>query len=366
MPGFYFTLKFNNKFLSNVHCKTALNIFFIFLTAAAFTACQEDIVLIDHTGFESARYQWESDTIAGQFFYDGVFIDTNKMFFLTISALYEYNGTNYIRHYMPYPFGGYSISGIDENNIYIGGYDVTGYTQSIAALKKWNGAGFEHFTLADTSDKSPYFHSVYSRAYNEHWLSSTKGKVYKFDGSNFTGFSFDTSYWYIDPFMEDEFGNVYFSSKIYEGSPMVTNTKVGLHKYNGTNWQTVYSEDIAGGYGGTFFTGNISRQIYCTLDDELRFFNGTAFTIFAKGEHFFFIDAGFAGSSPSNIFISGFSLIDHNDYLYNYNGVRWSKEFIENEDFQNFTVFYASEKLAYALSYDYTKDRSIVLKGVRK
>jgi hypothetical protein len=96
------------------------------------------------------------------------------------------------------------------------------------------------------------------------------------------------------------------------------------------------------------------------------YFNGSAFTTFAKAEHFIFVDIGFAGSSSANIFISGFSLIDHNDYLHNFNGTRWSKEFIENEDFQNFTVFYASESMAYALSYDYLNDRSIVLKGVRK
>ena len=34
--------------------------------------------------------------------------------------------------------------------------------------------------------------------------------------------------------MKDDAGNVYFSSKIYEGSPVVTNTIIEMHKFNGS------------------------------------------------------------------------------------------------------------------------------------
>lgn len=355
----------NNHTALNKH-KFFLTLFLSLIISICFYSCTDQVVTVNNTGFDSARYNWESDTINDLYFYDAVFIDTNRIFFLTISALYEYDGENYIRHYMPYPFGGYCISGIDANNIYVGGYNVVSYSHSSAALKKWNGAGFEDFTIADTSDRSEYFHSIYSKSHNEHWLSSPKGKVYKFDGSNFQGFSFDTNYWYIDPFMKDEAGNVYFSSKTYEGNTFVTNTIVEMHKYNGSAWQTVYSENLGGGIGGTFFTENIGNRIYCTMDRYISYFNGSDFTDHITSEDFFFIDIGFAGSSPGNIFISGFSLRDHNEYMYNYNGIKWSKEFIENEDFQNFTVFHTSENMAYAFSFDYQNDRSIILKGVRK
>ena len=132
------------------------------------------------------------------------------------------------------------------------------------------------------------------------------------------------------------------------------------------SWQTVYSGNLAGGYGGTFFTENIDNRIYCTLNEELRLFNGTSFVQFAVSANFLFIDIGFSGSSPGNIFISGFDLGNHKEYMYNYNGSKWSKEFIENEDFQNFTIFYTSDRLVYALSYNYNDEKSIVLKGVRK
>ena len=68
--------------------------------------------------------------------------------------------------------------------------------------------------------------------------------------------------------MKDDAGNTYFASKIYEGTPEVTNTLIEMHKYNGTSWQTVYSVNFVGGIGGTFYTANIGNQIFSILDEH--------------------------------------------------------------------------------------------------
>ena len=355
MQNSYFTPCLKDFYHTRYQFIRALNLILIIIFSYLFTSCSNDIVTVDNPGYDSARYNWEIDTVEGIHFWDAVYFDTNKIYYLSQNALYEYNGIDYLPHFYGYPFTGYCISAIDENNIYTGGYSMISYNQSMAYLKKWNGAGFEEFIIADTSDKADNFYSIYSKSIDEHWLSATKGRVYKFDGNNFMKYQFDTNSWYIDPFVKDAAGSIYFENRV--------GPKLDMHKYNGTSWQTLCTVNLTSSY---FRMENIGNQIFNIHGDNIQFFNGSGFTDFLYVGDFLIMDLELCGSSPQNIFLSGFGFGDHKDYIFNYNGNKWSKEIEEDEDYENYHYFYSTSNTVYAIAYDFNTEKTIVIKGVRK
>lgn len=288
----------------------------------------------------------------------GWYYDSNNVFLISQSKLIKYDGSSYSSHYWPSSFSSYCISGYDENNVYIGGNSL-----GRAMLKKWNGSVFSDYLLVDTVTASNFF-TVYVANQNELWLSSsTDGKVYKFDGNSYQSFLFNKNYWYIEPFMKDEQGNIYFSGKIYYQSNSIDSALVELQKYDGTNWEIVFSR-MYPSQQVLFTTQNIGTDIFALIDQSLYKFNGSDFILSLNITPFLLLNNSVSASSFNNAVCKGYDFSSRKDCLFFWDGNKWSKEFAFNEG-GNTNIIHSNYENIFIIDYNYQSNRTILIKGKR-
>lgn len=339
--------------------KIIANSIVLVLTSISFFSCDflhESVT--NQAEFESARYTWEVDTLYNRLIYDGWYYDSNKVFYMTSNRLIIYDGKDYEVNYTPYYFGSYCISGYDENNVYIGGY-----TYDRAMMVKWNGSSFSDYIVTDTAEPADNFYGIIAMNRDDVWLGGTKGRVYRFDGSSYHPYRFDTSYWYIMPFIRDEADNLYFTGKIYYGEPSVDSMLIEFQKYNNFSWSVAYRSMWHGG-GTYFFPQNAGKDIVAVGSDVLYKFNGTDFIPAVPMKNFIGLDAEVKGSSIIDLITVGYDFQTREDYIMHWNGLSWSREcqFYRTGITK---LIYCSTTEAYATSVDFEKNCTYIYKGRR-
>ncbi len=134
------------KFLQNI------NLFVLVLFAFCLFACKDDPVTVNEEEFDPPRFDWEIDTIP--YLAYGIWAaDTDFVCIMGSGSMAVYDGNNF--NYQPYNalvIGNNTITGIDRNNIYIGGLDVSSENLYKPKLIKWNGSFFEEYIVSDTAD----------------------------------------------------------------------------------------------------------------------------------------------------------------------------------------------------------------------
>ena len=341
-------------------------LFLILFVSFFISGCDTEIVQVRNpNSFDSARYNWDIDTVNGIYCYNGCFIDSNKVIINGGYCMIKYfNGTHEVL-FLPGAFGAYCLTASDENNVYFGGTHIEQNDTYRARLIKWNGASYEHYYINDSADKSQAFYSIFKRSNNEVWLSAGSGKVYKFDGQGFQKYTLDTSYGGYDIFMKDELGNLYYAEKIYYGSPAVDSASTEMFKFDGFNWDRVYYKIRRGG-DIYFFFQNIGSGIFGVGDNVLYKFNGSDFsTVLTVGNAFLMLNGTVSGQSANILMCTGAEIPGSGDFIFNWNGTWWSKE-LPVEDGLHTVFIYSDERICYAISYSFTSNDTYIIKGTKK
>ncbi len=335
------------------------------ITLPVFSGCEKDVVNVtDNSGFDSARYTWQTDTLNDIYYSDGWYHDSSLIFLNGGYCMTKFDGTNYDPYYVPGSFGIYCISGIDENNVYLGGSHLEPNNTYKARLKKWTGSSFEDLFLTDSSDNSEYFTSISARSNNEVWLSTENGNVYKFDGVNFQKFPFDTSGSTFSYFLKDENNNFCYARKIYYGVSSVDSALTEIYRYNGFSWNRIYRKMLYGG-GTYFFFQNVGNEIFGVGDNVLYKFNGSDFvTVLTVGNAFLMLNGEVSGQNLNSIMCKGYDFSARKDCIYHWNGQKWSKEMTMDDNV--YTKFiYTDEHHCFIIIYKFLSYTSYMLKGNR-
>lgn len=295
---------------------------FSFLASLLFISCSEEPIILPGEEFDPPRFNWEIDTLNADI--SGIWAqDSNNVFFAdALQYLIYYNG----KHYQYFNYGGdvvaYSIDGYDRNNVYIGCLD--GVTAR-PILKKWNGFAFIDIVVSDSANPKTALISTYVNSPNEIWLGASNGHVYKYDGSTFSKFYFDTLM-HIGPFLKDASNNMYFvGGIIYENLPNADSAKIFVFKLNLNNWDLVYYKLFNTNTTDTMMSiKNIGNEITGVNYNGIRKFNGSDFNKIINVNGFSLAPRYF-GPLISDILCAG----TPNGYyseLFHWNGTKWSSK----------------------------------------
>ena len=288
-----------------------------------FSSCSDDPVSVPFT-IAPARYDWTFDTLSAAV--DGIYAqDTNNVFFAdNWGNLIYYDGTTYhfnsCGNLAPESIGGY-----DKYNVYMGVYDQAMFLPKIL---KWNGSAFTEIIITDTTSRYAEIKSIYVHTPNEVWFGTRNGRVYKYDGSSFTSFYFD-SLMYIKPFLRDENNDLYFVGMInYIDPPPTDSSREFIYKYVNNSWQKVYDKSWhnASDTGFSCLT-NFGNTFIGADRFGIYRFTGNYFSKIFQAPSFFSL-ALVAGNSISNIMCFG---QNGEAVFYNWNSISWSKELILKE-----------------------------------
>ncbi|MCE1163909.1 MAG: hypothetical protein LWX07_00745 [Bacteroidetes bacterium] len=291
------------------------------------------------SGFDSARYSWKIDTLG----LNGLGLcvtDTGNYIILQGRWLLQYH--NGVYSYLDFPdesMFAESYFRDENNNIFLGGYTYDGVKVCPAAYVL-NGGVFQKLILK--LDSIPVYFPVYSiqcissDKSGNIWLGSSKGDIIKYDGFNYTHFKTDTSY-RIRNFFYD--GNSNFSAELLHYS--ISGNEPPRHavfKFNGSQWTSAYYyEDLL--VSGlipfkmeySLYAFKINRTIQ-GKDDGVYIFNNNNFDKVFDFLPFRIDKIDYAGGAGLNNFalngyIAGNSVNSYPQYLFHWNGIRFSKEF---------------------------------------
>jgi hypothetical protein len=287
--------------------------------------------------FDSARF-----TVVHQkeapYGYWGVYIsDTDKIYLSGSAGFTYYRNGGFVTQPFNNNFRAESnIDGFNENNLYIGGGENLSGNNYRYKLIKWNGADFEQILVPDTvSGISHYFSSVYFKSTNEIWLGGGDGTAWKYDGMNFRKYILDTN-----SGNPQNWTNTYLFS---DGSDKIccvqVRDSVNFSNTSGIRYFEFYRLNSSGDlelttsikYDNVYGPAYVKRagnSMYTVSKDGLYSFDGYTFnkiTDIGPISHPYY---SAAETGLNDIMISGTEEDKGNQVqcLYNWNGVKWSKE----------------------------------------
>ncbi len=295
-------------------------LFFIFLSIS-FNSCSDDIVAPTGNQIDSARFTWTADTIYWHLLVGAWACEPNILFIVDygndLLKLENHNITEFtFSNFYPR-----TITGISNNEIYIGGgkYDNNGLF--VPHLKKFDGFQFTDFEINIPNIGDALFKSCAKNS-NEIWFGTPKG-IIKFDGNNFAWFPAPDTIVTIWGIYLDEFGTPSFNyyghwfpdSTAYQYIYQFNNNQM-LQVFNNTSYWTPFIM-INNFKNGELF-GRNTTAIYKFNNNFEKFLNvpfPTAWFEFVFGNTY-------------SDFISEIGAdINGKTYLMHWNGSKWSKEF---------------------------------------
>ena len=299
----------------------------LLVPVSSFAQKDPGIIPSSDTGLADARFSWTEYIHKDLNFRNGIWIrDTNDIFILDLEGGYInfYNG-NFSIHledgFIPESIGGY-----DKNTAYLLG--VTKYGDSVLRIKKWDGDTFNEIVVKN--DRLKDFHSAFFYKPNEVWITTSKGRVYKFDGEGLTEYKI--------PFPNDTncfIDKVYFDSTLQTVRALVlTNQnpekgelykRYSMFDFDGSSWNLTYNFEIG---------SHIRRELQfingyplSQEDGKINILYGTGFSEFFSGPEFLsaIIINGF---SRNNLLFAEANKSGPRDgsFLYSWNGDTWSAE----------------------------------------
>ena len=154
----------------------------VVLCSILIVSCSDNNPVTSQDGpyqFDSSRYEWRTDTLYSSYVSNLFGFDTSHVFFLGTHSLSIYNGANY----SSYAFDDMRfnvIGGIDNSNIYIGGW----YPNGDYRVMKWDGATFTDLPVPSDTATKYGITGILVQSPNEIWLG-TEGKIFFADGISF-------------------------------------------------------------------------------------------------------------------------------------------------------------------------------------
>lgn len=264
--------------------------------------------------FESARYNWTTDTILYQ--YTGIIfgLDTSHVYIIGTHSVTFFDGKSYTRHsYGDLYFN--AIDGVDPNHIYIAGAFSNGDNR----LMKWDGSVFHDISVPGDTNLRGGLTAVYAKSINDIWLGSI-GKIFFSNGSSCIEYEIDSAYG-ISSFAELN-GNLIAYGRRPLGI-LNSDTELYVYKFEGNSWTRIYFRRFS-------YTGNgivpvkLGNELYGCMNGLLKF-NGSDFYKILEPPTGFDL-AVIVGGNTDNEFLT-FAFSEHEAFYANWNGNKWSKEF---------------------------------------
>jgi len=303
----------------------------IVLCSVFVVSCSEDSpVTPDEEGpyqFDSARYTWSFQYFQEEFLTFDAF-DTSNIYILGLNALVKCDGYNFNYNYYNSPsFTPLSMGSYDKNNIYIGGHQTSVINYGIPILKKWNGTVFEEIPIPNPQDRRYQISAINAINEDEVWFGSTKGDLIYYNSGVFEFFRIDSTF-IITMFGTDEIGNYYsVASKTVFDSQTVDYLKIYKKIADNWEWSLVFSEEYPESqYLKEITPSKIKLNIAGFENNIIEKFTGTDFREVFQIKPFTAYPMTRLSDSNTNYFTLPGKIGSHGFELFNWNGIKWSRE----------------------------------------
>ncbi len=306
--------------------KLILPLIFVSVICISFFSCSENNPVIPSTdttyNYDSARYDWTVERLFISPDADIYVPDTNNFYTLTDGyLLWEHEAKI---DYIPLPNSCSGLGGLDNNNIYLPGFQVySGADRNVIRILKFNGSTFTDLMFpTDTVASENILNYVSPYSENEVWFASGySSKIYKYDGASFHLYNLDSGYKPSVGFVKNNSG-VFIHALNYTGQFPDTSR---IYKYDGTKFIPVYSVRAYTPYPTNFQMSVMNNNYYSPRYDGLYRFTGSDFVkIISPPVHF---SGKVGGRNETDFLIEDYSG-NYSDpkYFLNWNGSKWSKE----------------------------------------
>jgi hypothetical protein len=274
--------------------------------------------------FDSARYEWRTDTLYNSLLGSLFGFDTSHVYMLGTHSLNIYNGENYSSHF----FGDLYfnvIGGLDNSNIYIGG----SYPNGDYRLMKWDGSTFTDIPVPSDTSQDYGLTAILVQSQNEIWLG-TLGKIFFVDGTSFKVYKIDSAS-AISKFTFDN-GVLLASGRRYL-CPSNCDAETYVYKFENSSWTRVFSERIL--YTSPpFYPAGVGNMLFGIMEEGIFKFNIDLFVKIISSPPPYNLGTVVTGSNENNLlaygYTSNYDQINNSRYTMNWNGSKWSKEFFES------------------------------------
>jgi hypothetical protein len=308
-------------------------------------SCSDNITDFTNTGFDSARFYWNYDTINSSSYYDGEMYtpDTSNIFIVSFDGKSIVRVSNGIKEF--YYFSGgdyvYTMLGSDINNSYL-----FGVNRSAGLYKplvwKWSGTGFNLISTNSSYNTNFVMFNGLFVSTNEIWIACSHGMILKFDGTNFQKTTYLDSL-VVDGIFIDKSGKLkMLANHILFNEPVVV--IYYIFEYQNNSWNKIYADSTV-------------NQLYYVFNKEIGGFDERGILEFDGQSMHKVVDyynmsylVRIAGNSFNEFVGMGRGTDVPPGFLFHWNGVKWSKEVIGFECYEtglnrvneNFYVAYNS------------------------
>lgn len=253
--------------------KNVLPLFVIsLLFSGVFVSCSENNPINndnDPSIVDSNLFVWKFDTLQIRPSLGMYIADTNKIFIPgNHYSVYINNGSiQYISH-NDNDFAGWSITGTDVNNVYIGGSSIS---QNRSKLKKWNGSAIEDIPMPiDTSND---IYSMEAVSPNDIWIATDKPIVYRYYNQIFYTYRFnnyDTNL-VTGIIFKDKSGEIFTHFLKYASGE---NDYVYMFKFENESWVQISKDPIEGKNELQTFIGFSDNKMLYSGKNAIYYFTG--------------------------------------------------------------------------------------------
>lgn len=308
--------------MNKINSNTKYSIIVLFALMVTISSCSDEVnPVIPNEGpyqFDTARYEWRTDTLYNSLMGSMFGFDTSHVYILGTHSLNIYNGESYTSHF----FGDLYfnvIGGLDNSNIYVGG----SYPNGDYRLMKWDGGTFTDIPVPSDTSQDYGITAILVKSQNEIWLG-TLGKIFSVDGISFKEYKIDSASAISSFTFED---NVLFSSGRRNLCPIGCGAESYVYKFENSSWIKIFSETIP--YADPpFFPVSLGNRLYGLMEEGIFNFTNGKFTKIINPPSSYEFGIALAGSNENDILAYGHTT--NYNYTINWNGSKWSKEFEAN------------------------------------
>lgn len=297
--------------------------------------------------YDSARFDWDVDTLYGGGYYFGWPKDTNDVFVTNVFTNRLYRIRDHVATFTQYPqnirLG--VATGDESNNGFIVALELIGSLWQ-PYFAKFNGNGFVNIPNPQNLNRNFYFNAVKIKNENEMWIGAN-GFIVNFDGTNLSTYPLEDSTTKGLEFFYDENNQFKLLASIHHLD--TDNTEFIIYQFNGTQWIKVFNDleftrPLKYNILNKYVSANNLYVIFELVDSVLvpKITMSPVVSEFSMG-----------GFSFDNIMVPSTILVNEQiASLFHWNGSKWSLElsgFHLNPDTQ---VIMINENYYYVLSYD--------------
>jgi hypothetical protein len=284
-------------------------------------SCNEDSPVTPSDGpyqFDSARYNWTTDTIYSQYAKQIFGFDSTHIYIIDNHSLIIFDGKNYSQHFLGDLYFS-AIDGLDPQNIYIAG----AYPDGNYRFVKWDGVTYQNIPSPSDTNQTFGFTSLFVKSPTEIWLG-TFGKLFLYDGLNFTEFLIDSTYG-VRYITENE-GRILASGRkpfCPDSNFINCDVETFVYQYENNHWMKI--DSVYKRFDEPeFYPAVIDKKLYGIMQEGIFNFTGSDFSKIINSPSPYFITFKVEGKNLNEL--TGVAFSNNDQFFINWNGKKWSKE----------------------------------------